>query len=154
MIVQAVLEHVLDPYVCVKEIHRVLKTGGLVYAETPFMQQVHMGRHDFTRFTHLGHRRLFRFFEEIESGAMCGPGMALAWSYKYLMLSFSSNNATRKILVAFVSFTGFWLKYLDYLMINSPAALDGASGLYFMGQKTEIPLDDHSLIAGYRGAFR
>ena len=65
VIVQAVLEHVVDPNRCVSEIYRVLKDNGLVYAETPFMQQVHMGRYDFTRFTHLGHRRLFRKFEEI-----------------------------------------------------------------------------------------
>ncbi len=78
VICQAVLEHVLDPYRCVEEIHRVLRPNGLVYAETPFMQQVHGGTHDFTRFTHLGHRRLFRKFAEVDSGVVCGPGMALA----------------------------------------------------------------------------
>ena len=52
VVAQAVLEHVLDPYSCVAEIYRVLKPAGLVYVETPFMQQVHMGRYDFTRFTH------------------------------------------------------------------------------------------------------
>ena len=55
----------------------VYKDDGLVYADTPFMQQVHMGRYDFTRFTYLGHRRLFRKFEEIDSGAVSGPAMAL-----------------------------------------------------------------------------
>src|SRR5438067_248778 len=67
VIAQVVLEHVLDPHRCVSEIHRVLKPGGLVYAETPFIQQVHMRQYDFTRYTHLGHRRLFRSFEEIKS---------------------------------------------------------------------------------------
>ena len=43
VIVQAVLEHVVDPYRCVEEIHRVLNEEGIVYAETPFMQQVHGG---------------------------------------------------------------------------------------------------------------
>jgi len=43
VIVQAVLQHVVDPYRCVDEIHRVLKEDGLVYADTPFMQQVHGG---------------------------------------------------------------------------------------------------------------
>ena len=76
VVIQAVLEHVIDPYRCVEEIYRVLKPNGIVYSETPFMQQVHMGRYDFTRFTHLGHRRLFRNFSEVDSGAVCGPGMA------------------------------------------------------------------------------
>ena len=63
VVLQAALEHVADPYRCVEETHRVLKEKGLVYAETAFMQQVHGGRYDFTRFTRLGHRRLFRRFD-------------------------------------------------------------------------------------------
>ena len=39
VVAQAVLEHVADPNRCVEEFHRVLKPGGVVYAETPFMQQ-------------------------------------------------------------------------------------------------------------------
>lgn len=77
VIVQAVLEHVLDPHRCVAEIHRVLQPDGLVYSETPFMQQVHMKGVDFTRYTHVGHRRLFREFAELESGVVAGPGTAL-----------------------------------------------------------------------------
>jgi len=92
VIVQAVLEHVLDPQRCVAEIHRVLKSSGVVYAETPFMQQVHMKQYDFTRFTHLGHRRLFRYFEEIEHAPLMGPGTVLAWSYAHFIKSFTSSD--------------------------------------------------------------
>ena len=88
-------EHVVDPYRCVDEIHRVLTSNGLIYAETPFIQQVHAGRYDFTRFTQLGHRRLFRRFEEIETGVVCGPGMALAWSWQYFLLSFFTSRPLR-----------------------------------------------------------
>src|SRR5262249_11904329 len=56
--IQAVLEHVLDPHIVVAEIHRVLKQNGYVYAETPFMQQVHERAYDFSRFTRSGHRWL------------------------------------------------------------------------------------------------
>ncbi|CAH2407660.1 hypothetical protein MES5069_620012 [Mesorhizobium escarrei] len=34
------------------------------------MQQVHEGAYDFTRFTELGHRWLFRRFETISRGAL------------------------------------------------------------------------------------
>lgn len=152
VIIQAVLEHVVDPYRCVEEIHRVLKEQGVVYAETPFMQQVHGGRYDFTRFTHLGHRRLFRRFEEIDSGAVCGPGMALAWSYQYFLMSFTTSRTLRGFLLVFARLTSFYLKYFDYYLINKPSALDAASGYYFMGKKSEQVLSDRDLIKLYKGA--
>ena len=151
IIVQAVLEHVVDPFICVSEIHRVLKKDGLVYAETPFMQQVHLGKFDFHRFTHIGHRRLFRNFQEIDSGAVCGPGMALAWAYSYFVFSFSSSPKIRKMLIPFTRFTSFFLKYFDYLLINNPGTLDAASGYFFLGSKSEEPLPDKKLLELYQG---
>jgi SAM-dependent methyltransferase len=152
VIAQAVLEHVVDPYRCVEEIHRVLKPQGLVYAETPFMQQVHMGRYDFTRFTHSGHRRLFRRFREIAAGSICGPGVALAWSYQYFLLSFTRSRILRGLIRAFVRLTSFHLKYADYYLIDKSAALDAASGLFFLGRKEGTTLTDRELIEYYRGA--
>ena len=72
VICQAVLEHVLEPASAVSEIHRVLRRDGLVYAETPFMQQVHERAYDFSRFTQSGHRWLFRRFSEISAGPIGG----------------------------------------------------------------------------------
>src|SRR6266567_878251 len=151
VIVQAVLEHVVDPWRCVEEIYRILKKSGLVYAETPFMQQVHLGRYDFTRFTHLGHRRLFRKFEEIDSGAVCGPAMALAWSYRYFLLSFTTSSFLRRLIGVFVRLTSFYLTYLDYLLIDKPGTLDAASGYYFIGRKSNRVLPDKDLIKLYGG---
>jgi len=154
VIAQAVLEHVVEPYRCVEEMHRVLKEQGLVYAETSFMQQVHMGRYDFMRFTHLGHRRLFRRFDEIESGAVTGPGMALAWAYQYFLWSFTTSKLIRQFFFFISSLTSFWLKYLDDYLIDKAGTLDAASGYFFMGQKTDKTLSDKDLVRLYRGAFR
>lgn len=154
VIAQAVLEHVVDPYRCVEEVYRVLKENGLVYAETPFIYQVHGGRYDFTRFTHLGHRRLFRRFEEICSGVVCGPGMAFALSYKYFLLSFAQSRFARLCMNALASLTSFWLKYFDYYLIDKPGALDAASGYYFMGSKSKEVISDRELIKMYKGGFR
>ncbi|NJK41751.1 MAG: methyltransferase domain-containing protein [Acaryochloridaceae cyanobacterium SU_2_1] len=154
VIIQAVLEHVVDPHRCVAEIHRVLKPGGIVYAETPFMQQVHMGRHDFTRFTHLGHRRLFRNFDEVESGAVGGPGMALAWSYQYFLLSFTQSYLLRKIIKIFTRLTSFYLQYFDKYLINKPGVFDAASGYFFIGRKGTSTLSDKELIRLYKGSVK
>lgn len=153
VIIQAVLQHLVDPYRCVEEIHRVLNIQGLVYAETPFIQQVCGGAYDFTRFTHLGHRRLFRRFDEIDSGAVCGPGMALAWSYQYFLLSFSTSRTLRTLAWIFARLTSFCLKYFDRYLIDKPGALDAASGCYFLGRKSEQVLADRDLIKLYRGAI-
>ena len=154
VIVQAVLEHVVDPYRCVEEIYRVLKKQGLVYSETPFMQQVHMGRFDFTRFTHLGHRRLFSNFDELESGAACGPGTALAWSYQYFLRSFAVSRTAVSLVRAFACFTSFFLKYFDYYLIDKPGVFDAAAGYYFMGRKSSSRLPDRELITLYKGTSR
>lgn len=153
VVIQAVLEHVVDPSRCVAEIYRVLKPEGLVYAEVPFMQQVHAREYDFTRFTHLGLRRLFRRFTEVESGAACGPGMAIAWSYEYLLLSCARSQTVRRLLAVFARFTAFWCKYIDYFVLHKPGALDGASAYYLCGRKSDRELTDRELIASYRGAF-
>ena len=151
VIVQAVLEHVVDPARCVSEVHRVLRPSGLVYAETPFMQQVHMKQYDFTRFTHLGHRRLFRHFEEVGSGPVCGPGMALAWSYSYFLRSFATSRTASRLLNVFAHMTSFFFKYFDYYLIDKPGSYDAASGLYFIGIKSDKVLSDKELIKQFKG---
>ncbi len=151
VIVQAVLEHVADSNRCVEEIHRVLKMDGVVYADTPFMQQVHAGGHDFTRFTHVGQRRLFRKFEEVSSGASCGPAMALAWAYQYFLLSFVRSPTARRATIAFARVTGFWLKYLDHYLVRQPGSIDAASALYFLGRKSNRSLSGAEIVSHYRG---
>jgi len=149
VIAQAVLEHVIDPYLCVKEIYRILKDHGIVYVETPFMQQVHGGKYDFTRFTYLGHRCLFARFQEIESGAVCGTGMALAWAYEHFLMSLTKSTTLKNLLRRFARFTAFWLKYFDYFTIDNPTTLLAASGYYFIGKKSDQRIDDKALINFY-----
>jgi len=152
IIAQAVLEHVLDPFQCVREMHRVLKNKGLIYAETPFMQQVHGGKYDFLRFTHLGHRRMFRKFDEISSGVVAGAGSALVWSLKYFLTSFANTKKVDRILSYGGTFLFFWIKYFDIILNKSKGTIDAASGFYFLGRKEEgYLLSDRELLASYRG---
>jgi SAM-dependent methyltransferase len=147
VVIQAVLEHVLQPAQVVSEIWRVLKPRGIVYAETPFMQQVHEGAYDFTRFTESGHRYLFRNFELLSSGASGGPGLQFMWSVDYLVRSiFRSRMAGKIAKLAF-----FWVQYLDHL-IPSSFAVDGASGVYFLGRRAASAAGPKDIVAHYKGA--
>jgi SAM-dependent methyltransferase len=147
VLVQAVLEHVLDPGEVVAEIHRVLKRGGLVYAETPFLQQVHAGAHDFTRYTASGHRYLFQRFEELAAGPVAGPGTQLLWSVDHavrgLTRSALAGRAVRGLM--------FWLRALDRV-IPASYAVDDASAFYFLGRRRERGMSAGEIIDYYRGA--
>jgi SAM-dependent methyltransferase len=154
VVAQAVLEHVADPWRCVEEIHRVLAPNGLVYAETPFMQQVHLHGYDFTRFSHMGHRRLFRRFAEIESGAVAGPGTALAWAWRYFLGSWTRSPRLAKALALIGRITAFFFELTDHIAGQRPGALDAASCIYFLGTRSDSVVSDRDLVAGYRGTQR
>jgi SAM-dependent methyltransferase len=147
VIVQAVLEHVLEPSAVVREIHRVLKPGGIVYAETPFMQQVHEGAYDFTRFTELGHRWLWRQFEEIDRGVIGGPGLSLYWSGRYFCRAVLGH---RRLADA-VSFPLIGFSMFDRLL-PLDRKIEGANGVRFLGRKAERALPRETLISCYLGS--
>lgn len=151
VIAQAVIEYLIHPRRAVDEMHRVLRPGGLVYAETPFMQQVHGGPFDFTRFSHVGHRELFRRFDEISSGVACGPGMALASAYRHFLMCLATTRSGRSLANAFARLTSFWIPRIDRWLVDRPAALDAAAGSYFLGRRSERELSDREIIAVYRG---
>lgn len=145
VVIQAVLEHVVSPDRVAAEVHRVLKPAGLVYAETPFMQQVHEGAYDFTRFTSSGHRWLFRGFEEIDSGSVLGPGTALLWSIAHYVRSIGLGQRTATVITALF----FWVRKLER---PGRLALDSASGLYFIGAKSTETMHPNQLPAYYSTA--
>jgi len=147
--IQAVLEHVLDPGRVAIEVARVLKPGGLVYAETPFMQQVHEGAYDFTRFTELGHRWLWRNFETLERGALGGPGLSLYWSVKYFL-----RGLTRSKAIADMASIPFGIFALLDRFVPEAHRVDGANGVYFMGRKTARSLAIGEVVGEYLGAQR
>jgi len=138
--VQAVLEHVLEPATVVAELHRVLRPDGLVYAETPLMQQVHERAYDFTRFTQSGHRWLFRRFSEVSAGPVGGAGVALAWSIRYFARALGAGDKLSRLIVL----PFFWIRYLDAFG-RGRAAADAASGVFFLGRRAERAMDPHAM---------
>lgn len=148
IVVQAVLEHVLEPSLVVQEIYRVLRDGGIVYGDTPFMQQVHEGPYDFSRFTDSGHRYLFRNFERIDSGSVAGAGTALLWSIKFF-----TRALTRSVrLGELVGLCFFWLSFADPFL-DSKHSTDGASSVFFLGRKASRAITGAEIIRYYQGGI-
>jgi SAM-dependent methyltransferase len=144
VVIQAVLEHVLDPAQVVSEIERVLVSRGYVYSDTPFMQQVHEGPYDFTRFTESGHRWLYRRFSAEASGAVAGAGTTLLWSLDYLAQALTGCQLVGQLTrLAF-----WWLARLDHL-IRSDRRTDGASSVFFYGRKTDYEMTPAEIIDYY-----
>jgi len=149
----AVLEHVADPPRVVEEITRVLKPAGLVYSDIPFLQHVHLGAQDFTRYTLLGHRRLFRHFDTLLSEPNAGPISSLVWAIDGVILTLCSHNRTLWALGTRASRLLFgWLAPLDRWLLRMPGAADAACGTVFIGRKLAAPVDDRAVIAEYHGA--
>jgi SAM-dependent methyltransferase len=147
VIVQAVLEHVLSPHSVVEEIWRVLKTDGWVYSETPFLQHVHEGPYDFTRFTVSGHRWLFAKFSIIAAGPLDGPAAQLLWSVQYLVWGLTGKrNAGRIARIFFMP-----LLFLDRL-VKREFRVDSTTGSYLIGQRSSHELTPHEAVHYYQGA--
>lgn len=152
VIAVAVLEHVADPQRCVAQIHRVLAPGGHVYAVTPFLQPVHMGAHDFTRFTPIGHRRLFRHFDEVAAGVALGMGSVLAYTFSAALLSVSAARAWRLPARFLGLLASPLLRQLDGVLRHGA---DAAGGCWFLGvRRAGGPVTDRALVATYHAAFR
>ncbi len=139
IVCQAVLEHTRRPELVVEEIHRVLKTGGLLYAEIPFLQGYHPAPRDYYRYTMEGLDELFIRFAKIDSGVCVGPSSSVSWLLREyitgLLTWFTPSNRLRTPAAFVAAWLTFPLKYMDYFLLRRPGAHAIASGLYYFGRK-------------------
>ncbi len=135
----AVLEHVREPGPMVQEICRVVRPGGYVFTEVPFIQHFHAYPNDFQRYTIEGLKQAFRGFEVVEAGVGIGPSSALtAMIGDWLELFTFSNKRWLNDIVRAVPLTLLWpLKFFDYLLVKNPRAHEIAAGLYLLCRKPD-----------------
>ncbi|MBM4081549.1 MAG: class I SAM-dependent methyltransferase, partial [Planctomycetes bacterium] len=118
----ALLEYVDDPHRVVSEVYRVLKPGGVVYFNVPFLQGYHgePGVPDSWRVTLEGLRRLCGRFEHVESGVSNGPASAAAWLARELLALPLSVVPVLDPLSRFLAgWLTFWIKYLDFFLARA-----------------------------------
>jgi len=135
LIYQAVLEHIKDPRCVIDEAVRVLKPGGYLYLEVPFLQGFHADPHDFQRYTLEGLRILTRALKEIEAGVSVGPFCALVW----IIRDGVSSCFTNRVLYAMSRFVAGWvlspIRYFDYLVRDNHVARRLACEYFYLCQK-------------------
>lgn len=137
VICNAVLEHVYSPERVVAEMVRVLKPGGMLYAEVPFMFFFHGYPNDFRRYTREGMRRLFGALDPLEIGLSGGPMSALLQTSNIVLQGFVPERPAvlRKGFNGLFRWLLFPLKYLDLWLAKQPDAHLAACGFYVIGRK-------------------
>jgi SAM-dependent methyltransferase len=80
----AVLEHVRDPFAAARELSRIVRPGGRVFAAVPFLQPYHGYPDHYYNMTAAGLRNLFADFdvERLDVPASGHPVFALTWIVK------------------------------------------------------------------------
>jgi SAM-dependent methyltransferase len=80
VVCMSVLEHVPFPAKAISELHRVLKTGGLIWVQLPFAFPYHESPQDYWRVSPDGLRIWMADFEEISCGSFLWTRTALVSS--------------------------------------------------------------------------
>jgi SAM-dependent methyltransferase len=135
VIATALLEHVPHPRRVVREIRRVLRPGGLVYIEIPFLEGFHADPDDYQRLTFRGLDVLLRDFDIVDREVCVGPSSALSWILREYIASWFAS--PRLSLAA--KYVAAWLtlpiKYIDHLAARRPGAYRIAAGLAVVARR-------------------
>jgi SAM-dependent methyltransferase len=130
----AVLEHLLDPIQAVREMHRVLKLSGKVYAVTPFLQGFHGYPGHYQNYTLEGHCHLFTSngFSILDRGTCVGPTYTMASLMSTFLHEYFPGGKIIKYLWGVFAIT---LRPLDILINPKPNSHFLASTTYLVAGK-------------------
>lgn len=130
-----VLEHVEDIEQVLREIYRILKPGGILYIEIPFMQGFHPDPTDFQRLTYQGLQRALKDFLIEEMEVSSGPYSNLSWAIRETIAAASATERGFTWLWIIGGWLTFWIKYLDRFVVGKRFAHRVASSYYVIATK-------------------
>jgi SAM-dependent methyltransferase len=141
VVLQAVLEHVRSSHLTLQELYRVLKPGGSLLVEVPFMQGYHPSPGDYRRYTEQGLRAelIDHKFDVDKSGVAVGPASAMAWVTAEFLAFLVSGRSERVYRIARPVFR--WVvqpvKYADRWLDEHPMAYTIPSGVWAQARRWE-----------------
>jgi SAM-dependent methyltransferase len=135
------IEHVRYPHDVIAEIYRILKPGGIVYLNIPFIFAFHADPDDYYRFSFNGIKILCEKFEIVDSGFNRGPASTMAdLLARFCSILFSFNNErVFRINRTVFRWLLFWIKYFDCFIAHYKMANMIAGDSYLIGRKPELP---------------
>jgi SAM-dependent methyltransferase len=79
----SVMEHLREPRIFLSEAHRILKQGGAMILQVPFMWWVHEAPYDYYRYTHFGLQYMFEKAGFVDVQVYPQTGFWTMWSLKF-----------------------------------------------------------------------
>lgn len=132
----AVLEHTKKPWIVADEIARILRPGGYVVLELPFLNVIH-DEHDYFRFTDKGIRSLFdedRFEVVLAQTGSGGGSFISVFLFDYFR-QFIPSKYLKGLWNITMQYPFSLLKYLDILIDRSPGLRITANSFSFIARK-------------------
>lgn len=134
------LEHVQYPHKVISEAYRILKPGGIINVNVPFIFPFHADPDDFYRFSKNGILILCEKFECIVNGYSRGPASTMhELLVRFLAIVFCFNSDSLYELNKYIfSWLLFWVKYVDIFIGKYKMAYVIHTGTYFVGRKPNL----------------
>lgn len=132
----ALLEHLQEPVIAVREMKRVLRSGGQLLSVIPFMQAYHGYPDHYQNYTLSGHEYLYRShgFRIVSSGACLGPVVALTTLNARFFLEYLPP-VLNQLIGRPIQLLGVLLRPLDRLLEKSSKRHIIASATYVLAEK-------------------